>query len=473
MNVEPVTIDLSTRYDPRRNKRQMVFHAAPEIYKLYGGAMGGGKTAAIINEGIQLSLDYPGNFGLLVRKTWPSFRDTTLPQLEYFLDRRLVKSWNLTSKLIELMNGSRIRYGGLGDDPDDWRNWMSGEYGWIALEQAEDFTEEEFRMLATRLRLKVPGIRYFFLLSCNPSLGWLKDRFIMGNQPDHIFIPALPEDNLENLPPDYIARMEAVLDENQKKALLKGDWDAIGEPDNVYSYHKVSASIKRKAIVLEPVEIGVDVARQGDDETVIVVRKGLKVEIRKHYCGHDLMTTTGQIWIIAADLIKEYRGELLKLKIKVDADGLGAGVVDRLNEQRKEKEERFTELVPSLMPEKRANELKERGFKVKVEIAEIHGAAKARDTLRFKNRRAEIHWALRELQDDIELPDDRELLTQLMAIKYKVNSAGQIEIEAKEDIKKRLGKQREHGGSPDRAEAVIYALAPAETPGQPKIWRAG
>jgi len=253
--------------------------------------------------------------------------------------------------------------------------------------------------------------------------------------------------------------MEAILDENQRKALLKGDWEAVGEPDNVYSYHKLYAATRRKATILDPVEIGVDVARHGDDETVITARKGLRAEIRRSYQGHDLMRTTGEIWVVATELIQECRGELLKLRIKVDADGLGAGVVDRLNEQRKEKETQFTELVLSLLPEKRVRELREQDFRFKIEIAEIHGAAKARNALRFKNLRAEIHWALRELQDDIELPDDRELLSQLMAIKYKVNSAGQIEIEPKEEIKKRLGKQREHGGSPDRAEGVIYALA--------------
>ena len=51
------TIDLSKLYNPRTNEKQMQFHRAPEMYKLYGGALGGGKTGALINEGIQLNLD--------------------------------------------------------------------------------------------------------------------------------------------------------------------------------------------------------------------------------------------------------------------------------------------------------------------------------------------------------------------------------------------------------------------------------
>ena len=101
--IEYQTVDLSKRYDPRTNDKQMLFHEAPETYKLYGGAMGGGKTGALINEGIRLNLNYPGNFGLLLRKTWPSFRDTELPQLEKFLDLALVADWNKSEKMIVMM----------------------------------------------------------------------------------------------------------------------------------------------------------------------------------------------------------------------------------------------------------------------------------------------------------------------------------------------------------------------------------
>src|SRR4030042_4807370 len=101
-----ITVDLSKLYDPRRNEKQLLFHRAPETYKLFGGAMGGGKTAALINEGIALGFDYPGNFGLLMRKTWPSFRHTVLPQLEHFLDRRLVRDWNRAERVLISWNGS-------------------------------------------------------------------------------------------------------------------------------------------------------------------------------------------------------------------------------------------------------------------------------------------------------------------------------------------------------------------------------
>lgn len=459
-------VDLSRRYDPGRNKKQLVFHEAPETYKLFGGAMGGGKTAALINEGIQLNLDYAGNFGLLMRKTWPSFRDTVLPQLEKFLDLRLVLDWNRSEKMIVMRNGSRIRYGGVGERPDDWEKFMSGEYGWIALDQAEQFTEKEFIMLATRFRLNIPGIRYFFLLSCNPNIGWIKERFIERNVKDHVFIPSLPTDNIANLPVTYIAMMKDVLTPQLIKALLEGDWEAVGEPDNVYNYLEIEKAMKRRVKPSEQIEIGADIARSGDDETIIVLREGLRIRIHSQARGHDLMRTTGEIWRCCQDrIIPKWKDGIDLIKIKIDADGLGAGVVDRLKEQKAEKEKLYTVTILKMAGKERKEELEKQEYKLRIKIMEIHGAAKAREPAKFKNLRAEIHWGLKELLKDLDLPDDRELTTQLMAIKYKVNSAGQIEIIPKDKIKEKLGR------SPDLAEAIIYSLADIKPVSDPKITR--
>lgn len=466
MQVE--TVDLSAVYDPRRNKKQMLFHRAPETYKLYGGAMGGGKTGAIINEGSQLNLDYPGNFGLLMRKTWPSFRDTVLPQLEKFVDLRLIADWNRSEHIITYKNGSRTRYGGLGYKPNDWEKFMSGEYGWIALEQAEQFTLLEFQMLATRLRLMLPGIEYFFLLSCNPNVGWIKEVFIESNLEDHIFIPALPEDNKENLPPGYIERMEKVLTPTQRKALLKGDWSAVGAPDDVYEYQKIETAMKRALDPGLPVEIGVDVARKGDDESTIILREGLRIRIHSKARGHDTMRTTGEIWRCCREkILPKWKDAISEIKIKVDADGLGAGVVDRLRELQREKEQLYTAMVLKMVSKERRAELEKEGYKLKIKIVEIHGSAKPRNPARFKNLRAEIHWGMRELLEDLDLPNDRELAAQLMAIKYDQDSANRILIIPKEEIKKKLGR------SPDLAEGVIYALAAVKPAKEPRIRRIG
>lgn len=76
--------------------------------------------------------------------------------------------------------------------------------------------------------------------------------------------------------------------------------------------------------------------------------------------------------------------------------------------------------------------------------------------LRMKNKRAEIHWRLREALDpvtgdDIALPDDNEITADLCAARYKMLAGGVIQIEKKEAIKKRINR------SPDKGEAIMLS----------------
>jgi len=91
------------------------------------------------------------------------------------------------------------------------------------------------------------------------------------------------------------------------------------------------------------------------------------------------------------------------------------------------------------------------------EVVEIHGGGKATNSEKFRNMKAEIHWAFRDrlIAGDIDLPDDLELKAQLTSITYRVASSGQLEITPKEEMKRRGLK------SPDRAEAMIYSFAVA------------
>ncbi len=82
---------------------------------------------------------------------------------------------------------------------------------------------------------------------------------------------------------------------------------------------------------------------------------------------------------------------------------------------------------------------------------------KSSDSERYHNLRAELWWGLRERlnpeKELIALPPDDELLSELASVKYKVDARGAIQIESKEDMKKRLGH------SPDRADAVVLAFS--------------
>lgn len=168
--------------------------------------------------------------------------------------------------------------------------------------------------------------------------------------------------------------------------------------------------------------VGVDVARLGDDSTErAFFLPGAGVREMRTSPKQDTMQTTGEIMSDARELDV---GE-----VRVDADGLGAGVYDRL-----------VEIGPSFA------------------LVEIRGGMRANDHERFANRRAEMYWQLREALDPggdapIALPPDTELTRQLVSIKWKLRSNGAILIESKDEIRARIGR------SPDKADAVAYANA--------------
>ncbi len=130
------------------------------------------------------------------------------------------------------------------------------------------------------------------------------------------------------------------------------------------------------------------------------------------------METAGRV----ATAIHEYA----PTAVRIDEIGIGAGVVDRL---------------------------KELGFDC---IEGTHVSNRATDPSKFANLRAELFDNLRELfeREDIEIPNDPDLISQLTSIRYSFASTGQIKIEAKETLR------RNGLPSPDLADALVLAFAP-------------
>jgi hypothetical protein len=176
---------------------------------------------------------------------------------------------------------------------------------------------------------------------------------------------------------------------------------------------------------LEAPALGVDVARFGSDETVFYEARGPRVRCVYVAQGHDLMDTAGRVaaWINEQ---KKTGGDAAARRVRIDDTGLGGGVTDRLRE-----------LGHYVTP--------------------INFGASASDSERYANARSELFFTLRERfrTNEIALdPADRKLLRDVSTIKYRMTSKGQIQLESKADMKKRLGH------SPDRADALALACIP-------------
>lgn len=408
-------IDIDMPYTP--TARQTIAHTAPERFKLYGGAVGGGKSAWLCNEGIQLSLDYPGNVGFLARHELVSFRRTTLLTLEQFLPPKIIRKHNKSEQEIVLLNGSKILYGGLGDDQKAIERLKSLNLGWFGIDQAEETTESHFFMLASRLRLILPDIQYRGLLTANPEPGWVRDRFIQNKYSDHVFIPALPIDN-PYLPADYESTLRTLYSNNESliKSLLEGNWDVTTAGDYLINYGLIRAATTRESTGSGVCAIGVDVARFGDDETVVIVRRGTKTTRIESWSHQDTVWTAGKIAEIA-------RAENPS-GIYVDEIGVGAGVVDNLNAQK---------------------------FHV---IGVVSSEAAIKEKV-YANKRAELYSNLATHFSDgsISIPDHPKLTSQLAGLKKKYDAHLRLLIESKDDIKKRSGH------SPDYADALMLTYS--------------
>ncbi len=159
-------------------------------------------------------------------------------------------------------------------------------------------------------------------------------------------------------------------------------------------------------------DAGCDVARYGTDRTVVY-----RIDGNHAYCVHEAgkqstMETAGHC---AAQFMDGYR-------VSIDDTGVGGGVTDRL-----------IELEHSPHP--------------------VNFAQKAIEETRFLNARSEMYWNLRSWLKNVgHIEPDSDLQKELTSIQYKMHSSGRIQVESKEDIRKRLGK------SPDKADALALAV---------------
>ena len=167
-------------------------------------------------------------------------------------------------------------------------------------------------------------------------------------------------------------------------------------------------------IAFSPLILGVDVARFGDDASVIFKRRGL--------CAYPPIVLTKADNMALADRIAFEMREEKAEACFIDAGG-GAGVIDRLRQ-------------------------------LGCAVNEVHFGGRAMRPERFLNRRMEMWQAMRDwLELGCQIPRDGALASELSAPTYSFDSRGLLRLEAKETIKERLLR------SPDRADALALTFA--------------
>lgn len=223
--------------------------------------------------------------------------------------------------------------------------------------------------------------------------------------------------------PRYIAKVLAKFPEQSMSSLFSPSIiaDAIDEPPTPSLY-----SVLR---------LGVDVARFGSDKTVVASYSGITAQVEESWSGTDTVSSAHKVLEIAERLKQERKAPWVE--IRVDAVGLGAGVVDTLNAR------------ASLLPEQWYT------------VYEMHGSASppadvGGSVYGFYNARAYWFEQLRQKMRNgsVKLIDPDELVADDLKMVFYSIKNGRLLIASKEDMRKEYGK------SPDYADAVAYAVAP-------------
>lgn len=221
----------------------------------FWGGYGNGKTYAGCGKGVTLSLNIPGNVGLVGRKTYPALNSTTRESFLSFIrqlnggglgEGPIVASFNKSENILTLKNGSKVFFRTL----DEVEKLRSLNLGWALIDQAEEIEEEIFLELNGRLRLWNPervakwreqhgsalqeqlGFipKPYNQLICvgNPSpKAWVRKEFYENEEGLNKVYSASTLENQKYLPTEYIAELTARYPKDWIERFINGSWDTM------------------------------------------------------------------------------------------------------------------------------------------------------------------------------------------------------------------------------------------------------
>lgn len=260
-----------------------------------------------------------------------------------------------------------------------------------------------------------------FAKICKPGSGWNVIRIPAKSTPN--FSKEEVPDKLHGVLISNVYVAEKAKKWGVDSPMYKAKIDAEfpdARADGLIPIKLIQAARERKLEFGQPSMLGVDVGG-GSNKSVVAHRRGGVVRVVKRDQNPDTMGTCGMV----VSLLESCHAEIAN----VDEVGIGQGLVNRAVELGKP-------------------------------VVGINVGIQAKDNEHFINLRAEGYWHLRELFEtgDIDIdPDDEDLVAQLVELRYKRTSRGLIQIESKDEMKRR-GVE-----SPDDADAIMLAFLPSES----------
>lgn len=383
--------------------------------KFYYGGRGGGKSYAFA-DCLLLKARMQTLFIACLREIQDSIKDSVYKLLCDRINYYGFGDYRIYEDRIEnMITKSRFVFKGLRDqDVMKIKSLEGVDIAWI--EEAQSITKKSWEILEPTIRKDGSEIWVSMNREEENDPLWI----LAGNKPDDRTL--VRKVNYYDNP---FCPNELKL---QAEKCRREDYDTYlhiweGEPITQGNTKLISSKDVRKAFEpkidnsTSPLVVGLDIARFGDDKTNFCFRKGRWCFRFDTYAHKDNVEVAN----IATNIIKAYK----PVRIFMDLGGQGAGVYDIL---------------------------KDRGFK-KI-IRGVYFGERAVNEERYFNRRAEMWDEINQwLKDVVQLPQDEELLDDLCSVNKKYDRRGRLQLEEKDEVKKRLGR------SPDKGDALALTFA--------------
>lgn len=397
----------------------------------YGGAAGGGKSWLGCEWLMVCADSIPGFRGFIGRDELKKIKQSTYITWHKVAKHHNYYRWHYNGQDNKVIfdNGSEIDFLDLRLKPSDpmFERFGSLEYtaGWIEEAGEVDFGAYEVLMTRVGRHLnKEQGLFPKMLITCNPKKNWLYNDYYKphstGKLPeDKAFIQAFVDDN-PYLSDDYVQNLKNTKDKVKRERLLLGDWEYDDDPSSLIDYDSITDYFSNEHVKGDGLlYITADIARFGDDSTIIRVWDGMRVLERIQLDDYPI---TG-----SAMRIKQTANSygIPMSKVLVDEDGIGGGVKDML---------KCKGFIANSSP------VKVKGRQ------ENYGNLKSQCAFRMAARicNKEVY---EEIDDETARARITEELEQVRA--KNVDKDGKQYIEPKDAVKKRIGR------SPDDWDSIM------------------
>lgn len=415
---------------------------------LYGGGKGGGKSYLGVSLIFGDALIYPETHYFIARQELIDLRKFTIPTIH-----EVFKNWGLKiedyatfngqDNVFTLYNGSKVYLIACKEIPSDpmYERFGSMQMTRGMIEEGGEVAEQAKANLwlsIGRWKNKEYNLKKKLLITANPKKGWMKrdfvDLFYQNLLPKtRQFIQALASEN-PYLPEDYVKSLAEIKDTVTRQRLSEGNWDYDEDKDSLISFDALTDSFTNTITKDGNKYLVVDVARLGQDSTVLTFWDGLELYKIEQYHKQDTLTTAQKIKDFATSEKIPYS------HILIDADGIGGGVIDQLFGVKS--------FVANSTPLPTASQIRERQSKIITDFT---------PKTNFANLKTQCAFKLAELINEhkiaFKVSEHREtIIEELTALlrQKDVDSDGKLKILPKDDVKLVLGK------SPDVGDCMIY-----------------